>query len=199
MIICLTGGLASGKSTAAKYLASKGAHVIDADVLGHRAYAPGAKAHTAVIAEFGEGVVGNGGEIDRRALGGLVFGNPDQLKKLTNIVWPEIRRMAEEEIDEVKLQKPGQIIVLEAAVLFEAGWQDIGDEIWVVNITREKAIERSIKRDGASRESVEQRLDAQLSNSERAELADRVINNDTDENSLLQQLDQALVSSTRTH
>ncbi|SVE05808.1 uncharacterized protein METZ01_LOCUS458662, partial [marine metagenome] len=65
MIICITGGLASGKSTAVKHLASKGAYVIDADVLGHRAYDPGTAAHAAVIAEFGEVVRGGGGQIDR--------------------------------------------------------------------------------------------------------------------------------------
>ena len=199
MIICLTEGLASGKSTAVEHLASKGAHVIDADVLGHLTYDPGTKVHAAIIAEFGEAVRSEGDQVNRRALGELVFGKPGELKKLTDIVWPEIRRMAEEEMTDVRNRNPEQVVVLEAAVLFEAGWQDIGDETWVISVTRETAIQRSMQRDGASREAVEQRLDAQLSNDERANLADRVISNDTDVPTLLLQLDLAWRSSTGCH
>ncbi len=72
-IICLTGGLASGKSTAIKYLSGKGAHIIDADVLGHRAYDPGTEAHRAVIEAFGEDVRADDDQIDRKALGGKVY------------------------------------------------------------------------------------------------------------------------------
>ena len=121
------------------------------------------------------------------------------MKKLTDIVWPEIRRMAEEELTEVLSRDQEQVIVLEAAVLFEAGWQDIGDETWVISVSPETAIERSMQRDGASREAVEQRLDAQLSNNERANRADRVISNDGDVPALLQQLDHAWRSSTGRH
>ena len=196
MIICLTGGLASGKSTAVKHLAKKGAHVIDADVLGHLAYEPGNKAHAAIIAEFGEDVCGDDDHIDRRVLGGLVFGKPVKLKKLTDIVWPEIRRMAEDEIAKIQSRDPDQVIVLEAAVLFEAGWQDIGDEVWVIAVDRETAIKRSMVRDNVVREDVEKRLDAQLTNDQRASLADQVIQNDSDEAELLIQLDLAWQSST---
>ena len=196
MIICLTGGLASGKSTAVKHLANKGAYVIDADILGHRTYEPGNKAHAAIIAEFGKDVFGDGAYIDRRILGGLVFGKPDRLKKLTNIVWPEIRRMAEEEITSVISRDPNQIIILEAAVLFEAGWQDIGDQVWVIAVERETAIQRSILRDSIIREDVEKRLDAQLTNGQRANLADHVIENNLDETTFLRQLDLAWESST---
>ena len=117
MIICLTGGIASGKSTAVKYLAGKGAHIIDADVLGHRAYDPGTRAHAEVIATFGEDVRADDGQIDRKVLGGKVFGKPDALKQLTDIVWPEIRRLAEAEIQQVQASDANPIIVLEAAVL----------------------------------------------------------------------------------
>ena len=196
MIICLTGGLASGKSTAVKHLANKGAHVIDADILGHRAYEPGNKAHAAIIAEFGKDVCGDDAYIDRRVLGGLVFGKPDQLKKLTDIVWPEIRRMAEEEITSVRSRDPNRIIILEAAVLFEAGWQDIGDQVWVIAVERETAIQRSMLRDSTVREDVEKRLDAQLTNGQRASLADHVIENNLGETTFLRQLDLAWQSST---
>jgi dephospho-CoA kinase len=80
--ICLTGGLASGKSTAALFLEQKGAYVIDADKLGHRVYDPGTQAFRQVIDTFGEEIVGEDDHIDRRKLGSIVFGNADELKKI---------------------------------------------------------------------------------------------------------------------
>ena len=191
MIICLTGGLASGKSTAVRYLADKGAHIIDADLLGHRAYDPGTGAWQSVIDTFGEDVRGEDNQIDRRVLGGKVFCKADELRKLTDIVWPEIRRLAEAEIAEIQAADAAAVIVLEAAVLFEAGWEDMGDQIWVITVDRETAISRSMARDDATREAVEARLDSQLSNEQRTSRADVVISNDADESSLLAKLDQA--------
>ena len=176
-VICLTGGLASGKSTATKFLAQQGAQVIDADRLGHRAYDPGTQAYRQVIETFGEEVVGDDNQIDRKVLGSKAFAQPAALKQLTDIVWPEIRRLAVMEIAGFEALYPDGIIILEAAVLFEAGWEDMGEEIWVVVADREVAIDRAMSRDGASREAVEQRLNAQLSNEERVSRADLVIDN----------------------
>jgi dephospho-CoA kinase len=187
-VICLTGGLASGKSTAARFLASQGAHVIDADVLGHRTYDPGSAAHAQVIATFGEDVRAADGTIDRRALGGKVFGKPEELKKLTDIVWPAIRALAEAEIARVQAEGTAKVIVLEAAVLFEAGWESIGDEVWVNVVDREVAIARAIARDNLPREAVENRLNAQLSNAERRARATVVIENDGSQDEMLAQL-----------
>ncbi len=193
-IICLTGGLASGKSTAVKHLATRGAHVIDADVLGHRAYDPGTKAHSEVISTFGEDVRAEDGGINRKVLGGKVFGNPTELAKLTSIVWPEIRRMAEAEITRYRGENPNGIVVLEAAVLFEAGWEDIGDTVWVIVVDRDIAIARAMARDASSREAVESRLASQLSNDERTARANVVITNNTDQAAMITQLDKAWAS-----
>ena len=176
-VICLTGGLASGKSTAARFLKALGAHVIDADVLGHRTYEPGTPAHAQVVAAFGPDVLAADGTIDRKALGGKVFGKPQELKKLTDIVWPAIRALAAEEIAKVRAAGTAPAIVLEAAVLLEAGWEDLGDEVWVNIVDREVAIARAMQRDGLSRPTVEKRLDAQLSNADRIKRADVVIDN----------------------
>ena len=188
-IICLTGGLASGKSTASEYLCTLGADVIDADRLGHRVYDPGTQAYRKVIDTFGEEVVSDDNQIDRKILGGKVFGKPEELKKLTDIVWPEIRRLASLEISGFDAINPDTTIVLEAAVLFEAGWEDLGDEIWVVVVEREVAIKRAIARDGFDRAAVESRLDSQLSNDERVSRADIVIDNSSTLESMLAQLD----------
>ena len=187
-IICLTGGLASGKSTATQFLAEQGAYIIDADKAGHRVYEPGTRAYREVIATFGDDLIDDDHQIDRKILGSKVFGNQDALEKLTNIVWPEIRRLVEADIAEIRSTDPEGIVVLEAAVLFEAGWQDIGDETWVIVVDREVAIERSMARDGLSREAIENRLQAQLSNEERIAKADIVMENNLDQQALIDQL-----------
>ena len=189
MVIGLTGGIASGKSTAARYMKDLGAKVIDADLLGHRAYEPGTQAFREVVATFGDDVVGDDGQIDRKALGGKVFGNPNGLKQLTDIVWPEIRRMAESEIATIHSESPGTVIVLEAAVLFEAGWEDAVDEVWTVIVERDVAVQRAIARDGSDEEAVQKRIDAQLSNDERRSRSHVVIDNSADEANLRAQLD----------
>lgn len=187
-VIGLTGGLASGKSTAARFLKEQGAHVIDADVLGHRTYEPGSPAHAQVVAAFGTDVVAADGSIDRKVLGRLVFGKPAALTKLTDIVWPAIRALAEKEIAAVRTAGDTRVIVLEAAVLFEAGWQDLGDEVWAIIVEREVAIARAMQRDTIPRATVESRLDSQLSNTERIARADVVIANNGTPDAMLAQV-----------
>ena len=188
LIIGLTGGIASGKSTVAKALQNCGALVIDADKLGHRAYVKGSKAFHQVVAQFGEDVVGQDGEVDRRALGAKVFGEGGSLKQLTDIVWPAIQDMAAKEIKQSLTANPDTVVILEAAVLIEAGWQSLVDEIWVTTVDPEVAIERASARDGVDAASVQARIDAQISNAERSAEARVVIDNSKDEAELLKQL-----------
>lgn len=194
-VICLTGGIASGKSTASKFLQEKGATVIDADKLGHRVYDTGTQGFLKVVEAFGDDIIDDQNHIDRKKLGAKVFGDPDGLKRLTDIVWPEIRRLAEMEIDSLKILEPNGVVVLEAAVLFEAGWEDIGDEVWVAVVDREIAIERAMARDGLAREAVESRIEAQLSNDERTARADVVIENNGTLDGMLEQLETAWAAS----
>ncbi len=180
IVIGLTGGIASGKTTVARLLGDRGARVIDADRLGHRAYEPGREAHAAVAEAFGPDVVAADGTIDRKALGGKVFGKSDQLKRLTDIVWPEIRRLASDEISEIELANPNAIVVLEAAVLLEAGWESLVDEIWVTVVDRKTAIARAVERGGLDEAAAGARIDSQLPNDERRARAQVVIENGGD-------------------
>ncbi|MED5346340.1 MAG: dephospho-CoA kinase [Pseudomonadota bacterium] len=189
MIIGLTGGIASGKSTVATTLQSWGAYVIDADKLGHRAYVKGTDAFLKVVAQFGEDVVGADGEVDRRALGAKVFAEGGSLKQLTDIVWPAIYDMAAAEIKQSLDNSPNTVVVLEAAVLIEAAWQSLVDEIWVTTVDPSTAIERASARDGVDADAVQARIDAQLSNAERTAEAAVVIDNSADEPQLLAQLE----------
>jgi phosphopantetheine adenylyltransferase/dephospho-CoA kinase len=179
IVIGLTGGIASGKSTAAEQLRELGAVIIDADRLGHRVYEPGTPGFQAVVNEFGHDIVGTDGEINRQVLGGKVFGNQDQMDRLTGIVWPEIRRLAAEEIAEHK-RDGVDVVVLEAAVLIEADWIDLVDEVWVVYVKQAVARERLMARNGLSAEQAQSRIDSQISNKERFEHADvRIDNSDS--------------------
>lgn len=189
MIIGLTGGIASGKSTVATTLKGWGAYVIDADKLGHRAYVKGTDAFHKVVAQFGEDIVGSDGEVDRRALGAKVFGEGGSLKQLTDIVWPAIYDMAAAEIKQSLYSNPNTVVVLEAAVLIEAGWQSLVDEIWVTTVDPSTAIERASARDGVDADAVQARIDAQLGNAERTAEAAVVIDNSADEPQLLAQLE----------
>ena len=188
MIIGLTGGIASGKSTVAQALGDRGAYIIDADKLGHSAYLAGSRAFDQVVAAFGTDIVADDGEIDRRKLGGKVFGNEAALRQLTDIVWPSIRAMAEKDIADAQRSAPERIVVLEAAVLIEADWLDLADQIWVTVVKPAVAIERACARDNLSEDAVRTRLDAQLSNDERRSYADHVIDNSSDQAHLFAQV-----------
>jgi dephospho-CoA kinase len=191
MIIGLTGGIASGKSTASKFFAERGAYVIDSDKLGHRAYEPDTAAFAAVAAAFGPDVVGADGRIDRKVLGGKVFGKPEELKKLTDIVWPEIRRLTQVEIQAALAEDPDRVVVLEAAVMLEAGWNRSTDEVWVVIVDPDVAVQRAVARDGVDEAAVRARIAAQLTNAERIAKADVVIDNSGTPDQLIAKLDEA--------
>lgn len=171
-VLGLTGGIASGKSTAAERLKELGAIVLDADRYGHRAYDKDSEGFHAVVNEFGHDIVGEDGEIDRRILGGKVFGAPDQLKRLTDIVWPVIRQFATAEISELRESDPETVIVLEAAVLIEAEWQDLADEVWVVHVDPDAAKQRLMDRNNLDADAAQARIDSQITNEERLEHAD---------------------------
>ena len=178
--IGLTGGIACGKSAVAEHLKSLGAVVIDADRLGHRVYEPGSPGFEKVVNAFGHDVVAPDGTINRRVLGGKVFGDPAKMKRLTDISWPEIERMAGEEIAGYRERDPEMVVVLEAAVLIEAEWTGLVDEVWVVTTTIGRAVERLRKRNGMSEEAARARIDSQISTRERLEHADvRIRNTDT--------------------
>ena len=171
-VLGLTGGIAAGKSTAAAQLKELAVIVLDADRYGHRVYEPDSPGFHAVVNEFGHDIVGEDGEIDRRILGGKVFGAPDQLKRLTDIVWPVIRQFATAEIGELREREPERVIVLEAAVLIEAEWQDLADEVWVVHVEPEAAKKRLMDRNNLDEEQAQARIDSQITNEERLAHAD---------------------------
>jgi dephospho-CoA kinase len=177
-----------------KLLAAHGAHCIDCDILGHQVYQPGQAAYEQLIAEFGVDVVDQSSAerpINRKALGAKVFGNPAAMKKLTDIVLPEIARLAQAEIDRLSSSaQPPRVICMEAAVLLEAGWQHLVDSIWVVHIAPSLAVSRLQARNQLSATDAQKRLDSQMSNEDRLKFAHVRIENQGDLQSLESQVSQ---------
>ncbi|KAM5309532.1 bifunctional coenzyme A synthase isoform 2-T2 [Glossophaga mutica] len=161
-VIGLTGISGSGKSSISQRLKGLGAFVIDSDKLGHRAYAPGGPAYQPVVETFGTDILHKDGTINRKILGSRVFGNKKQLKMLTDIMWPIIAKLAREEMD-LAVTEGKHVCVIEAAVLLEAGWQNMVHEVWTVVIPETEAVRRIVERDGLSEAAAQSRLQSQMS------------------------------------
>jgi dephospho-CoA kinase len=191
VVIGLTGGIGSGKSTVAAILAALGARVIDADRIGHEVYRPGTEGFRRVVEAFGPGVVGADGTIDRRALGAIVFADPAALARLNALVHPLINAEIARRIAEARADGYAGPIVIEAAILLEAGWRSLAGRLWVVSVDRETAIARVSASRGLTREEVERRIDAQTPDAERRRTADVVIDNRGSEAALRAQVEAA--------
>ena len=176
-VIGLTGGIGSGKSTVADMLAALGARVIDADRIGHEVYHPGTEGHASVVRAFGPGIIAADGTIDRRALGAIVFREPEALARLNALVHPLIAAEIQRRLAAVRADPGTPPIVIEAAIVIEAGWRFF-DRIWAVTAPREAAIARVMAERGLSREEVERRMAVQTTDEERRRVADLVIDND---------------------
>jgi len=176
-VIGLTGGIGSGKSTVSQFLRELGAALIDADKAGHEAYQPNTETWREVVAAFGEQVLTPDGEIDRKKLGGIVFSSPESLARLNLIMHPRMYEMMKAKIEEYR-QRGVDVVVLEAAILLEAGWTPLVDEVWVTVAPESTVVERTRERTGLPEEQILARIRSQMSSEERAKHADVVINND---------------------
>jgi dephospho-CoA kinase len=176
--IGLTGGIGCGKSTVTKILAELGATVMDADKIAHSTYAPGGPAYDGVVAVFGAEVLAPDGSVDRSKLGPIVFKEPAKLTRLTDAVWPATKQRIRELIDEARANGERKPIVVEAAILIEAKWQSVFDEVWLITAAKEQVIERVERERGLKPEQTEARIRAQLPDDERRKHAALVIAND---------------------
>lgn len=179
ILIGLTGGIGSGKSTVARLLEAKGAEIIDADILGHEVQAPGGPAYEALVERFGRGIVGADGSVDRAKLGRIIFEDPTARADLNAIVHPEIYKRITARID--GLRDTDRVVVLDAALLVETlpeRGSSIGmDALVVVAANREDQIERVVQMRGMSSEDAEARISAQAPQGIKLAAADYVVDN----------------------
>ena len=176
IVIGLTGGVGSGKSEVSRMLNVLGAEIIDADRVGHEAYQPHTEAWEAVVAAFGQEIVQPNEEIDRKKLGAIVFSDPDALARLNAIMHPRMYDMIRERLEGLKTQNI-EVAVVEAAILIEAGWTPLADEIWVTDSSEEVVVERVRQRNNLPDEEILRRIRSQITREERATHATVVIEN----------------------
>jgi len=172
-LIGLTGNIAAGKSVVARMLAELGADVIDADALVHDLQRKGTPTYDAIVAEFGPGILHADGEIDRRALGAIVFADPARLRALEAILHPAVLLESQRRISEAV----ANVVVYEAIKLIEAGRHTLCDAIWVVTAPRDVQLARLMRDRGLSEVEARQRIDAQPPPEEKLKYATVVIDN----------------------
>ena len=178
IIVGLTGGIGSGKSTVAELLADRGAHVIDADRVAHEVYAPGTVGFDAIVERFGDDVVADDGTIDRVRLGSIVFRDKAALADLNGIVHPLVRAEVTSRIAEILDEDPDSVIVIEAALMTETGWSGGAGRLWAVLADPEIVMERLVRLRGMDPDEVRRRMASQADNETRRRGATRVIQND---------------------
>ena len=176
-IIGLTGGIGSGKSSVAQFLAELGAVILDTDKVGHEALKPDTEAWREVVAVFGRQILTPAGEVDRKRLGELVFSNPEALARLNQIVHPGIGEAVQAQLEEYR-RRGAPVVVLEIPLLVETGGTAMVDQVWVTVVSEPVVISRLEARSGLSRQQSLSRIRSQISNEERVKHADVVIDND---------------------
>ncbi|MCD2137132.1 dephospho-CoA kinase [Salinicoccus halitifaciens] len=188
-VIGLTGGIASGKSTASAYIEEQGFKVLDADVYARKVTEKGSPGYQRIIEAFGTGILDEDGNIDRPALGRIIFNDPDERQKLNDISHPEIRRMMNADRDEYVKENH---VFLDIPLLFENGLDEQCDMTVTVYVTEENQMERLMARNGLTKEDAAARIKSQMPLSEKKKLSDRVFDNNGDKAELFRQIDEFL-------
>ena len=177
LVIGLTGGSGSGKSTAAGFIREKGIKVIDADVIARRITEKGSPALSELVSSFGEEILLSDGNLDRRAMADRIFADKDARSVLESIVTKGVVKRIGELIEEER-RAGTPAVVIDAPTLFETGADSLCDVVWLVTAPENSRLERLSERDGISAESIRARMDGQLSDEEMAARSDVVIEND---------------------
>lgn len=188
LVVGLTGGIGSGKSTFASLLAERGAQIIDADQLGRDALRVGTDAWKDVVEEFGGEILTPSMEIDRKLLAGLVFSDPVRLAALNSIVHPVILRGIANELE--RLRGTDSVVVLDAALIVEMGLAESVDVIVVVTAGVDNRRRRLAELRGMAHDDIMARIGAQASEEEVTAKADMVVRNDGDIESLAREAER---------
>jgi dephospho-CoA kinase len=181
-VVGLTGGIGTGKTEVAGILRELGAEVLSADHLAHETYLPGTTGWQEIVEEFGQRVLAPNGEIDRKALGAMVFQDPVKLERLNAIVHPRTRELISERLRGLE-DKDCKVAVVEVVLLVEAiredaAWTALIDEVWVVVAPEDTVVERVMGRGGLDAEAIRARVRAQATHDDRRQIADIIIEND---------------------
>ncbi|MGI6036715.1 MAG: dephospho-CoA kinase [Limnochordia bacterium] len=177
LVVGLTGGIASGKSTVARMLVRLGAQLIDSDEIARELVLPGGEAWHQIKKAFGSDYFHPDGSLDRKKLGRTIFAQPEARRRLNEIMHPLILTRLREDIDNACRAALASVIVVDIPLLFEVGADDLVDRILVVDLPVELQLQRLQERDGLTHGQAQQRLEAQISREERLARADDIIDN----------------------
>jgi dephospho-CoA kinase len=180
LLVGLTGGIATGKSTVDAVLRDLGAIIVDADVLAREVVEPGEPALAEIAAEFGPGVLTADGRLDRKALGAIVFADPERRRALEAMTHPRMRERLQRRVDELTAENFRGLVFYDAAVLIESGSHHAMDRIVVVVTDEATQLSRLMARDGIGRDEALRKIKSQIPLAEKAKLADYVIDNSGD-------------------
>ena len=175
-VLGLTGGIASGKSTVSKILASYGAEIIDGDVIAHQLQQPGEEGLRQIALQFGKGYLNADGSLKRTKLGDLVFNDPAELAKLNRIMRPLIHQRIIERLKQAK-EANVKLAVIDIALLIEGHYLDLCTSTMMIETTSAKQLSNLMNRNHLSKAQAQARINAQMSNCERAKYVDEVITN----------------------
>jgi dephospho-CoA kinase len=178
LIVGLTGGVASGKTTVSEILREEGAYIIDADEIARELVQPHKPAWNELRKAFGEEIFEKDGSIRRKKLAAIIFANPQQKKILNQILHPQIKKEMERRLKEIGQRNPETIVVIDAALLVETGDYREMDKLIVTTSTETQQIERLRKRNGMNPEEAQRILSSQMTSEEKLKVADFVIRNE---------------------
>ena len=190
ILVGLTGGVATGKSTVAKMFKQCGAAVINADLLARQVVEPGKPAWRAIVKLFGRTVLNQDRSLDRQILGSIVFHNPKKRRQLERIIHPRVAREQQRLVHRIAKRKPHAVVIYEVPLLFEAGVDKRVDKIIVVTVDRNTQIARLSKRNGLSRAEALRRIKSQMPLAKKIQQADHVLNGTLSRPSLRKQVGQ---------
>ncbi|OLD77852.1 MAG: dephospho-CoA kinase [Candidatus Rokubacteria bacterium 13_1_20CM_4_70_14] len=177
LLVGLTGGIATGKSTVAEVFRRLGSVIIDADVLAREVVVPGEPAYDEIVATFGRGILRPDGLLDRQKLGAIVFAAPDAKKRLEAITHPRIRERFARTLAELEARDFAGLVIFDAPVMIESGNSTAMDRLVVVVTDAATQAQRLTARDALGAAAAEQRMRSQMPVAEKAKLADYVIDN----------------------
>lgn len=177
LIIGVTGGFGTGKTTVAKIFKELGAIVLDADIIAHKLIEPKKTAWRKIKGYFGSEILNKDETINRKALAEAVFSDKKRLKKLCNIIHPLVYKEIERTLNKIRRTKPDCVVVLDIPLLLETGAKSKVDKLVVVKANRDAQIKRASKNLGLTRKQILQRIEAQMPLREKIKAADFVIDN----------------------
>ncbi len=188
-IIGLTGGIGTGKSTVSAYLKEKGCIILDADAISRQMTEKGQPALEDIGNAFGFELIKEDGNLDRQALGNIVFNNKEKLEILQSIVTNKVVEYINNKLSELKEHETNDIVVIDAPLLFECNMEDLADENWLVSAALDVRIKRVGERDGITEEQIISRINNQMSEDDKEKLSHVILDNSGSLEDLYSQID----------